>query len=98
MTSPLQQAIDRLLRAQTDQGNVIETLWQLFAVSVAIPPGGTQWTESRRCFFAGARTLFETIIRILEPDAEPTETDLRRMDWIAKELERFATDLEAGRG
>ena len=89
--------IDKTLREQTDKVNVIETLWQLFAVHVGIPPGGVQWIESRRCFFGGANLLFETIMRIMEPGVgEATEADLRRMDAIAKELQRFATDLMAG--
>ena len=88
--------IDRLLREQTDQTNVLETLWLLFAHHVKIPPGGVQWIESRRCFFAGALTLFSCLIRILEPGAEPTEADLRRMDRITGELARYAEDLTKG--
>ena len=89
-------AIDRLLREQTDQTNVIETLWLLFATHVKIPPGGVQWIESRRCFFAGATTLFECLIRILEPGTERTDADLRRMDRIAGELVRYREDLTKG--
>ena len=96
MTSPLQDAIDRLLRAQTDETNVIETLWLLYAHHVEVPPGGTQWIETRRAFFGGATTLFETIMRVLEPDAEPTEADLKRMDRIAKELARWGDEMRAG--
>ena len=93
----LQQAIDELLRQQSDETNVIETLWLLFANHVAIPPGGVQWIESRRCFFVGAMTLFEAIMRILEPGAEPTDADLARMDRIAKELKRYGDELVLGR-
>ena len=90
--------IDKALREQTDKEAVIETLWLLFAVHVKVPPGGTQWIESRRCFFAGANLLFECIMRILEPGTEPTEADLGRMDAIAHELQRFAKDLTEGLG
>lgn len=93
----LQAAIDTLLREQTDEANVIEALWRLFAAAVKIPPGGVQWVESRRCFFGGASTLFETIMRILEPGEDATEADYRRMDRIAKELTRYQDDLKAGR-
>jgi len=96
MTSPLQDAIDRLLREQTDETNVIETLWLLYANHVKVPPGGTQWIETRRAFFGGAATLFETIMRVLEPDAEPTEKDLARMDRIAEELARWGDEMKAG--
>jgi len=96
MTSPLQDAIDSLLRDQTDQTNVIETLWRFYAAYVKVPAGGTQWIESRRCFFAGASTLFETVMRILEPGSEPTDADLARVDRIARELQRWGEDMKAG--
>ena len=35
-------------------------------------------------------------MRVLEPDAEPTEADLKRMDRIARELQRYGDDLKAG--
>lgn len=96
MSSPLQDAIDRLLREQTDQANVVEALWRLFAAHAEIPAGGTQWIESRRCFFAGATTLFEAIMRVMEPGTEPTDADLARMDRIARELKRFGDDMKGG--
>lgn len=92
--SGLTEAIDRALKEQTDKELVIETIWQLYAATVKIPPGGVQWVESRRCFFAGASTLFECILRIMDPGTEPTENDLGRMDHIARELERYRHELE----
>ena len=91
-----EEAIDRLLREQTDQTNVLETLWLLFAHHVKIPPGGVQWIESRRCFFAGAMTLFECLMRIPESGTEPTDADLVRMERIAEELARHREDLTKG--
>lgn len=69
----------------------------MFANHVEIPTGGVQWVESRRCFFGGAATLFDTIMRVMDADREPTEADLRRMERIAKELERFYADMAGGR-
>ena len=93
----LQAAIDKLLHDQSTQTNLIETLWVLFAGAVKVPSGGTQWIESRRCFFAGAATLFEAMIRILDPGTEPTDADVARLDRIAKELDRWREDMQAGR-
>jgi len=93
----LQAAIDKLLRDQSDQTNLLEAVWLLYAASVQIPTSTIQWTESRRCFFMGAATLFEAINRILEPGAEPTDADLGRMDRIDDELKRFQADVLAGR-
>lgn len=90
------EAIDTVLREQADQTNMIEALWLLFAATVKIPTGGVQWVESRRCFFAGAATLFEAVCRIMEPGTDPTDADLERMSAIANELERLGKDLAAG--
>ena len=98
MDANIHEAIDRLLREQADHTNLIEALWLLFAANVKIPPGGVQWVESRRCFFAGAATVFEAIVRIMEPGSEPTEADLARMDRLHGELQRWSEDLKGGRG
>src|SRR5262245_14592191 len=97
MSTNLRAAVDKLMRDQNEKANLIEMLWMMFAASTQIPAGGVQWTESRRCFFAGAATLFEAVMRILDVDAEPTEADLARMDRISQELTRFQEDLAAGR-
>jgi len=47
----------------------------------------------RNAFFAGAQHLFSSIMTILEPDAEPTEKDMQRMDLIDKELRAFINDF-----
>ena len=92
----LQAAIDKLLREQADRTDLIETLWLMYAAHVKIPTGGVQWIESRRCFFAGATTIFEAFMRIMEPGEEPTEADLRRVDRIANELDRYREELSGG--
>lgn len=57
-----QEFVAQALRQQGNAGQLLETAWQLYAVHVKVPPGGVQWTESRRCFFAGALLTFEAII------------------------------------
>jgi hypothetical protein len=52
-----------------------------------------QLQEMRQAFFAGAQHLFSSIMTILEPDAEPTDKDLERMDLIDKELRAFINDF-----
>ena len=92
----ISEAIDAIFREQADRTNMIEALWRLFAAATDIPTGGVQWIESRRCFFAGALTLFEAINRIMEPGTEPTAADLARMDALNDELQRFGKELAAG--
>ncbi len=92
----LREALTALLRQQNDRTNLIESVWLLYAVATHIPIKTVQWTESRRCFFAGALTLFESVMMVLDSGTEPTESDLFRMDRIAKELERFREELTTG--
>lgn len=94
----VREAIVTFLREQADHTNVIEGLWLLYANATKIPMRGTQWVESRRCFFVGALTLFEAVMMILEPGAEPTDADVARVEQIANELTRFADDLKIGLG
>ena len=92
----LREAIVRLTREQADRTDLIESLWMLFAHHLEVPTGGTQWIEGRRCFFAGARTIFEAVMFMLEPGDDATDADLSRMDNLWKELERFDMDLRQG--
>jgi hypothetical protein len=77
------QLVDAVLRAPVARANTIEQLWLLFATSMQVPPGGTQWREGRLCFFAGAGLLFEGLRRMAAPDAA------ERLAAIAVELDRF---------
>jgi hypothetical protein len=53
-----------------------------------------QLDEMRNAFFAGAQHLFSCLMDIMEPDAEPTDKDLARMDLIDQELRAFIRDFE----
>ena len=88
--------VHQALRQQGDEGHLLETAWQLYAVQAKVPPGGVQWIESRRCFFAGALLTFEAIMVTLDPGEEPTDADLARMDRLHKELDRHRDDVMAG--
>ena len=57
----------------------------------------TQRRETRRGFYAGASSLFATMMAMLDPGVEETEADLGKMDALHEELLRFADDLKAGR-
>jgi hypothetical protein len=74
---------------------VIETAWQDFALKV-IPAGAPpiQITESRKAFYAGAMCLLDSLMKVLGPGKEPTESDLLIMDGVQKELAQFLKDLQ----
>lgn len=44
-------------------------------------------------FLAGAYHLFSSLMNTLDPDAEPTEQDVRRLDKIHTELECYRKEL-----
>jgi hypothetical protein len=74
---------------------LIETAWQDFVLKV-IPAGAPpiQITESRKAFYAGAMCLLDSIMKVLGPDQEPTESDMLIMDGIKGELDQFLKDLQ----
>jgi len=87
--------VEKLTRELTDQGKLIEAGWIGLKV-LAVPPDATptQISEMRMAFFAGAQHLFGSIMIALEPDAEPTDKDLKRMDLIDAELKAFLEDFK----
>lgn len=86
--------LERLSRELADQGKLIEAGWVGLRVACDLEDAPkVQLQEMRNAFFAGAQHLFYSIMTILEPDAEPTEKDLERMDLIDKELRAFINDF-----
>jgi hypothetical protein len=86
--------LERLSRELADQGKLIEAGWVGLRVACDLEDAPkVQLEEMRNAFFAGAQHLFSSIMTILEPDAEPTEKDLERMDLIDKELRAFINDF-----
>lgn len=77
---------------------VIATEWESFSTKV-LPPevSRLQYTEMRKAFYAGAGALFHSILKILGPGQEATESDLLIMDGIQAELNEFLETLRRER-
>jgi hypothetical protein len=88
------QVAEMLTKVATDNGKLLEVGWIAMMLHV-IPKDApdTQVAEMRKAFFMGAEHLFQSIMSILEPGAEPTEKDLDRMSLIHTELEAFRMDV-----
>ncbi len=75
----------------------IESCWESYR-KIVVPKdaGETQVAITRRAFYSGAAMLFKTIMLGLDPDEEPTETDMQRMADLQAEIDEFgkALDLE----
>lgn len=87
--------VDEATKSLIDAGKIIEAGWVgLAMMSIPLTAGDVQRREMRNAFFAGAQHLFSSIMSMLEPDAEPTENDMRRMDLISSELNEFITEYK----
>lgn len=78
----------------TDKGQLVAAgfaAFRHFVIPKDAPP--IQVEEMQLAFMAGAEHLFSSILAILEPGEEPTETDLKRMDLIEKEMDEWRAKL-----
>ncbi len=94
MSEVSDKALEQLSRDLADKGKLIEAGFvalRLKAMSRVAPP--IQVAEMRMAFMAGAQHLFASIMTILEPGDEPSDTDMRRMSLISDELDAFAVEL-----
>lgn len=92
----LRAAIDQATRDLVDKGLIIEagfTALRMQAIAPDAPPD--QVREMRMAFFAGAQHLYASIMGVMEAGEEPTDNDMRRMERIADELDRFIKQFEA---
>ena len=78
----------------TDEGRLMEAGWIGLRLATGLEDApADQLREMRMAFFAGAQHVFHTIMTIMDDDAEPTEADLRRMEFIDAELKAFIRDF-----
>lgn len=95
----IQTLAHELAKRLSDQGRLIEAGWIILR-AMAVPPDAPemQVNEMRYAFMAGAQHLFSSIMGTLDPDEEPTDADLRRLDLIHNELEAFRKEMELRHG
>ena len=87
--------IDSITRKLADSGRIVEGGWMGFMMEV-IPLGAPQiqLDEMRIAFYAGASYLLGAIMGMLDPEAEPTDNDMRRLDNIAAELSAYCEAMQ----
>jgi len=79
----------------TDEGKLIEAGWVgLRDFVISKDASDVQLAEMRMAFFAGAQHVFSSMMTFMEEGTEPTDADLRRMDHLHAELERFRVEFE----
>ncbi len=90
---------DGIEKALMDKGLIIEAGWEGFKLLTIPPTAGERQLEAmRNAFFAGAQHLFGSIMGGLDDEPNETADDLRRMDNIQKELDRFLVEFKARHG
>lgn len=97
----IQAAVDTVMKEYADKGLLIEAGFRaMLHVSYPglVPLPDRQFDELRAAYFAGAQHLFATMISMLDPGTEETEDDMRRMDLIHNELERFIDEYKTKYG
>lgn len=86
--------LERLTKELIEQGRLIEAGWVSMRIACKLEDApAIQLKEMRMAFFGGAQHLMGSMMSALDPDAEPTEADLRRMGLIADELDRFINEF-----
>lgn len=89
------QFLERLSRELADQGKLIEAGWVAMRLHVVpLNAQAAQLDNMRLAFMAGAQHLFASIMTVLDPGAEPTGADMRRIDLIDRELAAFGEELK----
>jgi hypothetical protein len=87
--------LEKLSRKLTEEGKLIEAGWVgLRLVAIPVDAPAIQLEEMKMAFFAGAHHLFSSIMMVMDPDEEPTEADMERLDLINNELDKFIKDFE----
>lgn len=90
----MSRVIDKILAEWSDKGKLIEGGWWAYVATSGLETAPKlQRTEMRKAYMLGAQHLFASIMGILDPGAEPTEKDLKRMDLIHRELDAFRRSL-----
>lgn len=91
-------AVDHVVKKMADEGRLVEAGFLAYMItrwgrgeSVEKMPQA-QLDELRYAYMSGAQHLFSSIINMLDEGTEETEADLKKMDLIHKELERWTRE------
>jgi hypothetical protein len=92
-----QRYAETLARDWADKGKLVEGGWR--AMRQLLLPNMDHLTKedfeaaARKIFFLGADHVFASIIGMMEPGQEPTDTDMQRMANLQEEMAAFRRTL-----
>lgn len=95
MSDPVQRQIaDNLLRELSDRGQIVEGGWKAYELLTGLgKTSDIQRKECRKAFFFGAQHVFASLVAMLEPGTDATDTDIHRMTKLDAELRRFLSEV-----
>lgn len=87
---------DAIAKGLMDNKLLLKGGWEIYRVqAVPVDASHFELREIEQAYWAGAQHLMACIMVGLDPGTEPTDDDLKRMDYIEQELEEFANRLAA---
>ena len=91
---PKSEALQELTKALIARGRILEAGWLSYRI-VVMPRecSEVQIEETRRAFYAGCNHLFTSIMTSLDPGTEETPDDIKRFEYIQKELEEYLAEF-----
>ena len=96
MSDKFRNTVDGLTKGLVDKGLLIEAGFASYIIACfgsADKVSPIQLKELRQAFFGGSQHLFGSIMSFLETGEEPTESDMKRMDQVDRELKRFISEF-----
>mgnify|MGYP003404629770 CR=1 FL=1 len=91
-------AVHGVTNAAADAGAIMAIGFAAFVATAKPPIPDDDLRRWRDAYFAGAQHLWASVFDVLDPDKEPTERDLRRMDLLHHELTAWRDDINARMG
>lgn len=90
--------LERLHVELIEKGEVIEAGWVSLRLNwIPKDAGPRQLDEMHKAYMAGAQHMWASIFAATSDDgSEPTDSDMRRMDRIAEEMQRYGDKLMEG--
>lgn len=91
-----QRIHDMLAKGLLDNQLLVKGGFALFrAQIIPVDAGQVQVDECRIAFYAGAQHVLACIMAGLDEGIEPTEDDLKRMEYLEAELDAWAVEMLA---
>lgn len=90
----ISDAVDQVTKQLADEGKLVEAGFAAYLITRWGPDALDKMPsphigELRYAYMSGAQHLFASMMSIMDEGEEPTEADLKKMDLINAELERW---------